>query len=119
MIVKRIIGMPGDTVKMENDQLTINGKKYDEPYLDKFKKEFSEDKLQGEYAYSSGFQAQAESASTFTSDFEYTVPKGKYLVLGDNRLISKDSRMFGLVDKDMIQGKVVFRYWPLSEIKII
>ncbi|MFS1193053.1 signal peptidase I [Enterococcus lactis] len=119
MIVKRIIGMPGDTVKMENDQLTINGKKYDEPYLDKFKKEFSKDKLQGEYAYSSGFQAQAESASTFTSDFEYTVPKGKYLVLGDNRLISKDSRMFGLVDKDMIQGKVVFRYWPLSEIKII
>ena len=94
MIVKRIIGMPGDTVKMENDQLTIN-------------------------AYSSGFQAQAESSSTFTSDFEYTVPKGKYLVLGDNRLISKDSRMFGLVDKDMIQGKVVFRYWPLSEIKIM
>ncbi|WP_049061989.1 S26 family signal peptidase, partial [Enterococcus faecium] len=36
-----------------------------------------------------------------------------------NRLISKDSRMFGLVDKDMIQGKVVFRYWPLSEIKIM
>ena len=107
MIVKRIIGMPGDTVKMENDQLTINGKKYDEPYLDEFKKEFSEDKLQG------------ESSSTFTSDFEYTVPKGKYLVLGDNRLISKDSRMFGLVDKDMIQGKVVFRYWPLSEIKIM
>ncbi|MDQ2047174.1 signal peptidase I [Enterococcus faecium] len=119
MIVKRIIGMPGDTVKMENDQLTINGKKYDEPYLDEFKKEFSEDKLQGEYAYNSGFQAQAESSSTFTSDFEYTVPKGKYLVLGDNRLISKDSRMFGLVDKDMIQGKVVFRYWPLSEIKIM
>lgn len=117
MIVKRIIGMPGDTVKMENDQLTINGKKYDEPYLDEFKKEFSEDKLQGEYAYSSGFQAQAESSSTFTSDFEYTVPKGKYLVLGDNRLISKDSRMFGLVDKDMIQGKVVFRYWPFQKLK--
>ena len=38
IIVKRIIGMPGDTVKMENDQLTINGKKYDEPYLDEFQK---------------------------------------------------------------------------------
>lgn len=119
MIVKRIIGMPGDTVKMENDQLTINGKKYDESYLDQFKKEFAEDKLQGEYSYSQAFQAQAQSSKNFTSDFEYTVPKGKYLVLGDNRLISKDSRIFGLVDEDMIQGKVVFRYWPLSEIKVI
>ena len=119
MIVKRIIGLPGDTVKMENDQLTINGKKYDEPYLDEFKKEFADDKLQDEYSYSQAFQAQAENAQKFISDFDYTVPKGEYLVLGDNRLISKDSRMFGFVDKDMIQGKVVFRYWPLNEINVI
>ncbi|MDU4269203.1 MAG: signal peptidase I [Enterococcus hirae] len=118
MIVKRIIGMSGDTVKMENDQLTINGKKYNESYLNEFKKDFAKDKLQNEYSYSEAFQAQAENSQHFTSDFEYVVPKGKYLVLGDNRLISKDSRIFGLVDADMIQGKVVFRYWPLNEIKI-
>nr|WP_192923856.1 signal peptidase I [Enterococcus mundtii] len=119
MIVKRIIGMPGDTVKMEDDQLYINGEKQDEPYLDEYKKEFSEDKLQEEYSYNSAFQSQAENAETFTSDFEFTVPEGQYLVLGDNRLISKDSRMFGLVDEDLIQGKVVFRYWPLNKINII
>ena len=78
MIVKRIIGMPGDTVKMENDQLTINGKSMMN-LIWMSSKEFSEDKLQGEYAYSSGFQAQAESSSTFTSDFEYTVPKESIL----------------------------------------
>lgn len=116
MIVKRIIGMPGDTVKMVNDQLTINGKTYDEPYLKEYKKEFSNDKLQDEYSYNNAFQSQAVNAQNFTSDFEFTVPKGEYLVLGDNRLISKDSRMFGLIDEDMIQGKVVFRYWPLNEI---
>jgi signal peptidase I len=119
MIVKRIIGMPGDTVKMENDQLIINGKKYDESYLDEFKKKFADDKLQSEYSYNTAFQTQAENSTEFTSDFEYTVPEGKYLVLGDNRLISKDSRIFGLVDEDLIQGKVVFRYWPLNEISTI
>ena len=77
------------------------------------------DKLNKEYSYNEAFQAQAENSEQFTSDFEYVVPKGKYLVLGDNRLISKDSRIFGLVDKDMVQGKVVFRYWPLNEITII
>ncbi|MBO0432858.1 signal peptidase I [Enterococcus sp. DIV0660C] len=119
MIVKRIIGMPGDTVKMVNDQLTINGKEYDESYLDEYKEKFANDKLQNEYSYNESFQIQAENSTNFTSNFEYTVPKGNYLVLGDNRLISKDSRIFGLVDEKLVQGKVVFRYWPLTEISLI
>ena len=47
-----------------------------------------------------------------------TVPKGKYFVMGDNRLISRDSRSFGVVDADQMQGKVILRYWPLSEISL-
>ena len=89
MIVKRIIGMPGILSKWKMINYTSMGKKQDEPYLDEYKKEFSEDKLQEEYSYNSAFQSQAENAETFTSDFEFTVPEGQYLVLGDNRLISK------------------------------
>ena len=45
------------------------------------------------------------------------IPKDKYLVLGDNREVSKDSRSFGLIDKDQIVGKVSFRFWPFNEFK--
>lgn len=117
-VVKRIIGLPGDHVQMKNNVLTINGKEYAEPYLDEFKEKFKKDKLNEEYSYNTAFQEQAANADSFTNDFEVTVPKNQYFVLGDNRLISKDSRIFGFVDKSLIQGKVVVRFWPLNEIKL-
>ena len=117
-VVKRIIGLPGDHVQMKNNVLTINGKEYAEPYLDEFKEKFKKDKLNEEYSYNTAFQEQAANAESFTNDFEGTVPKNQYFVLGDNRLISKDSRIFGFVDKSLIQGKVVVRFWPLNEIKL-
>lgn len=117
-VVKRIIGLPGDRVEMKKNVLTINGKEYPEPYLDEFKKKFKEDKLADEYSYNTAFQEQAANADSFTDDFAVTVPEDQYFVLGDNRLISKDSRIFGFVDQSLIQGKVVLRFWPLSEIKL-
>lgn len=119
LAVKRVIGLPGDTVEMKDDQLTINGKKVNERYLDTYKKSFVKNDLQEEYAYNSAYQMLAEDAKEFTNDFTYEVPQGKYLLLGDNRLISKDSRIFGFVDKDLIQGEVVFRYWPFNKISVI
>lgn len=116
--VKRVIGMPGDHVVMKNDQLTINGKDYAEDYLDDFKQKFSEDKLQAEYSYNEIFQQRAEASDYFTTDFDVTVPEGSYFVLGDDRIVSKDSRIFGMVNKDLIRGEVVMRYWPLKEFKI-
>lgn len=118
MAVKRVIGLPGETVEMKDDVLYINGKKVDEPYLTPYKTAFKKDKLQSEYAYDEDFQLEAQVASEFTDDFKFQVPEGQYFVLGDNRLISKDSRMFGFVDQSLLQGKVVWRYWPLNEMKV-
>lgn len=117
-VVKRIIGLPGDQVEMKNNILTINDKTYDEPYLDEFKEQFKEDALADEYSYNSAFQEQAANATSFTDDFSVTVPADQYFVLGDNRLISKDSRIFGFVDQSLIQGKVILRFWPLNEFKL-
>lgn len=113
--VKRLIGLPGDTVKYQDDQLYINGKKYSEEYLSSFKQKLADNQLTKEYAYDKYFSQRAETAATFTNNFETTVPKGKYFVLGDNRLVSKDSRIFGFVSEDQIKGEVVLRYFPLDK----
>ena len=106
--VKRVIGVPGDKVQYKKDQLYINGKKQDEPYLN-----YNEKRKQVEYITGT-FQVKDLANANSKSN---VIPKGKYLVLGDNREVSKDSRSFGLIDKDQIVGKVSFRFWPLNEFK--
>lgn len=123
-IVKRVIGMPGDTIRYDNDKLYVNGKETDEPYLKEYIELFKKDKLQSTYSYSKTFQERAQSATAFTFDdqgnasFTITVPEGQYLLLGDDRIISKDSRQVGTFKKDQITGEVVFRFWPLNKLKI-
>ncbi|MDU6523756.1 MAG: signal peptidase I [Enterococcus sp.] len=117
-VVKRVIGLPGDKIEMQDNVLTINGKEYKESYLTDYQKKFKEDKLFDTYSYNSAFQEQAANADSFTNNFSVTVPKNSYFVLGDNRLISKDSRIFGFVDKSLVQGNVVLRFWPLNKIQL-
>ena len=118
-IVKRIIGMPGDTITYQNDKLTINGKEVKEEYLKEFHAAFAKDKLQKEYAYSDYFQQLAKESKAFTvnadknTTFSVTVPEGKYFLLGDNRIVSKDSRQVGAFKKEQIKGEAVLRLWPL------
>ena len=92
-LVKRVIGVPGDEVDIRDGKVYINGKALDEPYV------------KGET-----FQRE-QSELVFPLK---VIPKGKYLVLGDNREVSKDSRTFGLIDRCQIEGKAVFRFWPLN-----
>lgn len=106
--VKRVIGVPGDNVIYKNDKLYVNGKKINEPYLD-----YNEKSKQGEYITGSFETKDLLNANPKSN----IIPKGKYLVLGDNREVSKDSRAFGLIDRDQIVGKVSFRFWPFSEFK--
>ncbi len=94
----------------------------DEPYLDEYLAAFQKDKLQEVYSYNKQFQAVAQSAEAFTQDangyvdFTVTVPEGQYYLMGDDRLVSLDSRSVGTFSRENIKGEVVFRMWPLNRI---
>jgi signal peptidase I len=105
--IKRVIGLPGEEISYQNDQLTINGKVVKEPFLRK------------------NIQLDREDAS-YTTDFtlqelvgEDRLADDSYFVMGDNRRVSKDSRSFGTVSKDEILGKARFVYYPFSDMKWI
>ena len=106
--VKRVIGTPGDKVYYRDDQLIINGKKVKEPYL-----EYNMKRKQGEYITGS-LDIKDLAGAKHNSN---VIPQHKYLVLGDNREVSKDSRAFGLIDEKQIVGKVSLRFWPLTDFK--
>lgn len=93
-IIKRIIGLPGEHVSYKNNKLYINDKIVKENFDFRDTKDFN-----------------LEEICSCT-----TIPDGKYLVLGDNRPISKDSRIIGLIDKNQILGKASFRIWPIPKI---
>ncbi|WP_348923048.1 signal peptidase I [Enterococcus rotai] len=100
--IKRVIGLPGDTVEYKSDVLYINDKEVKEPYLDEFK-------------------SAVTDGSPLTLDFtlsevtgEQKVPEGEYFVMGDNRRNSKDGRMIGFINKKDISGDVKFVLWPLN-----
>lgn len=124
-IVKRVIGLPGETIEYKNDVLYINGKETDEPYLKEYIQKFKEDKLQSTYS-GKGFEENgelfrqmAQIAEAFTVDrdgsatFTKKLLDDEYLLLGDDRIVSKDSRQVGAFKKDQIKGEAVLRLWPL------
>lgn len=107
--IKRIIGKPGDSVSYRNDNLFVNGKKVEESYLKLNKSNKSSVLLTENFSVN----------DLKGSDNKKKIPKNKYLVLGDNRENSIDSRcsIVGLVDKDQIVGKVIMRFWPFKDIR--
>ncbi|MDO4912266.1 MAG: signal peptidase I [Lactobacillus sp.] len=99
LYIKRLIGLPGDTVESKNDHLYVNGKEVNQSYLSK------------------KWIANAHAAGMkYTNDFKVTVPKGYYWVMGDHRDVSNDSRRFGPVKANKIVSEVKLRYWPLTDI---
>lgn len=92
-LIKRVIGLPGETVTIANGQVQINGQPIDESYLN-------------------GLSTQCFQNCTVT------LGSGQYFVLGDNRSNSLDSRSFGPVTADNIIGQVILRYWPLDKLEI-
>ena len=100
--IKRVIGMPGDTVEMKSGVLYINGKKVDQPFI-------NTEALAKQTVFIDDFTLESLTG-------EAKVPEGKYFVLGDNRGVSKDSRMIGFIDRSAIEGKAVFTIWPFDRI---
>lgn len=104
-LVKRVIGLPGETVSYQDDQLYINGNYVEEDFLDQ------------EY-----IQQRLESAdrTLFTANFgPIQVADGEYFVMGDNRIDSIDSRSFGTISKSEIKSKYVFLIFPLNRFDIL
>ncbi|MGX7132029.1 signal peptidase I [Enterococcus songbeiensis] len=116
IIIKRVIGIPGDYISFKNDKMKINGKLVNESYLKEYLKLFKENKLQEVYTYSEQYQELARNSKNFTNqDFEIHVPENNYFLLGDNRLVSEDSRVFGNVESNQIIGKSIIRIWPVTK----
>ena len=85
--IKRIVGVPGDTIEIIRGEVLVNGNRLQEPYV----------------------PAQFRDERSMS---EVLVPADSYFVLGDHRNLSSDSRDFGVVDRKAIFGKAVFAYWP-------
>src|SRR5690242_16122716 len=91
--IKRVIGIPGDRVRVDAGQVYVNGAALSEEYVPPENRDFS----------------------SWRDGREQVVPEGRYFVLGDHRNQSSDSRMWGYVPRDNIYGKAVFVYWPLDK----
>src|SRR5271157_5095662 len=89
--IKRVIGLAGDRIRIDNGQVFVNGKALAEPYVPS---EYADDRSSG----------------------EIVVPPNSYFLLGDHRNMSKDSRNFGAVNQRYIYGKAVFGYWPTQKL---
>jgi signal peptidase I len=91
--IKRVIGLPGDRIRIMHGQVYVNGS----PLVEDYVAETSRD------------------PGTWADGREVPVPRGDYFVLGDHRNSSSDSRAWGWVPRENIYGKAVFVYWPLRK----
>ena len=89
--VKRVIGLPGDTIEVKNGVLSVNGVEYDEPYL-----------------------TDSRTARFDRSSFTVTLGEDEYFVMGDNRDNSNDSRSVGMIHRSQFVGKVRAVIWPVG-----
>jgi len=92
--IKRVIGLPGDDIRIDHGRVYVNGKQLKESYVPS---KFTDDRSQP----------------------EMVLGPNRYWLMGDHRSISSDSRDFGPVDRDLIYGKAAFVYWPMEQVGVV
>jgi signal peptidase I len=100
-LVKRVIGLPGETISLAGGRVYINGKYLPEPWLPPSVQNAT---------------GPGPSAAAYALHHPYRIPAGYVFVMGDNRTFSCDSRYWGPVQESTIVGKVDLRIWPLSRL---
>ncbi|MCU1460609.1 MAG: signal peptidase [Acidimicrobiales bacterium] len=96
-LIKRVIGLPNETIEARDGHILIDGRVLNEPYL----------------------SAEARAAMASITIAPQKIPVGHYFVMGDNRGNSKDSRFFGPISKTLIVGRAFIRVWPISKINLL
>ncbi len=117
--VKRVIGTPGDRVKIVDQQVYVNGKPRSEPYVvhdpgapsDSYGDNFPPN---SHFLQSTVRREWADQIMKYVQNGELVVPPDKYFAMGDNRERSWDSRYWGFVDRDAIMGRPVLIYWSVD-----
>lgn len=89
--IKRMIGLAGDHIKIENNTVYVNGEKLEEPYL------------------------KDDVVTESDVFYDFIVPEGHFFAMGDNRTKSTDCREIGCIPLEKLEGIVCFRFWPFSE----
>lgn len=102
-VVKRVVGLPGDSLRYESDQLYINDEIIEEPFLD------VPEIIDEPGLWTSNFK--------MINDTGNEIPEGHYFLVGDNRRYSYDSRFYGTVSSEEVLGKIIMLYYPVERLK--
>lgn len=98
--IKRVIGLPGDTIELRNQTVFINGEALTEPYA--------------HYLFPPAEEGQADSLDIRRKYGPVTVPDGHFFMMGDNRDDSQDSRFWGFLPQSYVKGRALFIYWSFD-----
>jgi len=108
VFIKRVIGVPGDTISLRGGAVYVNGRRLDEPYVGK-----AAGALERTDPWIS------DDPASWSLVRPYRIPAGKYFVMGDNRTESDDSRDWGPVPRAAILGEAVATFWPLGHLRLL
>jgi len=110
--IKRVIGLPGDSVELKNGDVYINGKLLEEKYT---KEKAIDDIIMRAHAE----KDEKDQPVNIPMQDKITVPAKKLFMMGDNRNNSQDSRIWGFLSQDKVRGKALVIYWPLSRVGFV